>query len=132
MIKTLLLLGTLAFGQDTGILDGTEWAATLKPAGLLDFSGAKKDLLRFHEGQLSSEAGLPQGYLSTDYETSSWGRGYSWKAVQTNPKGERTFWTGIAEGDRMEGTCSRLVGSRRLRYRWTAQKSWDVRPASPP
>lgn len=103
-------------------LDGSEWVVVLHESGLLR-GGSRGEILRFHEGQLTAERSVAEGYLSSAYHASSSDDRLSWRATQTNFKGERLDWTGAGDAERMAGLLrvSRKDG-KVVEYRWKADR----------
>lgn len=118
----ILLSSWLLAAPLLAALDGSEWSVTLHETGLLR-RGSREDVLRFHEGQLTADRRVAEGYLSSAYEASTSEDRLSWRATQTNLKGERLDWTGAGDAERMGGV---LRVSRRdgkvVEYRWKAAR----------
>lgn len=115
MLAALWALSAPAFAF-AGELDGTQWQ--LDEKGAL-FWGS--DSLLFSNDRFRSQEAAEDGYAPAPYSANKSEDRVTWEAAQTNDKGEQMQWSGTANGDRMDGTVTRVSpGGETTTKQWRA------------
>lgn len=116
-------------------INGSEWQVQVTMQGGAKGTLGTEDILRFQDGRFTSKSSENRGYTATNYTltVSDAETGPTvWETMQTNDKGEITFWRGEWIEKSMSGAINRQLGEEKgnEEYSFSSSAMKSIPPSS--